>query len=251
MENTTKTCRRCDLERPLTTEHFARRTVERDGFDRYCKPCAAQRRRERHQPPHVDANAMKVCNTCKRSYPQTLDHFAANRHAKDGLTYTCKACRNPNTWWEAWQGVGENEKRCPMCGKALPLTSEYWHKDRYRVSGYQSRCKACASSLRKAYYKEHRDDAIEQAHMGWHRRRAARNAADADRITTADIAKKVEAQNGRCFYCGRRLKGKHHIDHYFPISKGGPHALGNIVIACAPCNLAKKDRDPYVFMANR
>jgi 5-methylcytosine-specific restriction endonuclease McrA len=42
-----------------------------------------------------------------------------------------------------------------------------------------------------------------------------------------------------CFYCGEVTQ---HLDHVIPISRGGRHSLGNLVPACAYCNLQKSDR---------
>jgi 5-methylcytosine-specific restriction endonuclease McrA len=60
--------------------------------------------------------------------------------------------------------------------------------------------------------------------------------------------------NNQCFYC-RRVLDQHdrsthlHIDHYWPYSKGGSNELGNLVPACARCNLAKSALHPKKFMA--
>ena len=45
----------------------------------------------------------------------------------------------------------------------------------------------------------------------------------------------------RCQYCGERADS---IDHVVPRSKGGPHTWENVVAACRPCNLSKRDRTP-------
>ncbi len=45
----------------------------------------------------------------------------------------------------------------------------------------------------------------------------------------------------RCQYCGARADS---IDHVFPRSRGGQHTWDNVVAACRPCNLGKRDRTP-------
>ena len=45
----------------------------------------------------------------------------------------------------------------------------------------------------------------------------------------------------RCQYCGSHADS---IDHVVPRSKGGPHEWDNVVAACRPCNLRKRDRSP-------
>jgi len=34
------------------------------------------------------------------------------------------------------------------------------------------------------------------------------------------------------------------MDHFLPISQGGPHTLGNLLPACGPCNISKGSHDP-------
>ena len=53
---------------------------------------------------------------------------------------------------------------------------------------------------------------------------------------------------GRCVYCSARLDlGFATIDHVYPLAKGGAHAPGNLVLACARCNRAKGDMLPHEF----
>jgi 5-methylcytosine-specific restriction endonuclease McrA len=54
----------------------------------------------------------------------------------------------------------------------------------------------------------------------------------------------------RCVYCATCLDlDSATLDHVYPISKGGPHVLGNLVSACAPCNRMKGDMLPFEFFA--
>lgn len=54
----------------------------------------------------------------------------------------------------------------------------------------------------------------------------------------------------QCFWCkGQFAPAKCHADHVLPVSKGGPHSLGNMVIACARCNQRKGDKMPAVWLA--
>jgi 5-methylcytosine-specific restriction endonuclease McrA len=54
----------------------------------------------------------------------------------------------------------------------------------------------------------------------------------------------------RCVYCGTCLELESAtIDHVYPVSRGGSHALGNLVAACGPCNRLKGDMLPFEFFA--
>jgi len=50
----------------------------------------------------------------------------------------------------------------------------------------------------------------------------------------------VFARDGhRCQYCGAKADS---IDHVLPRSRGGQHVWENVVAACRPCNVRKRDR---------
>lgn len=52
-----------------------------------------------------------------------------------------------------------------------------------------------------------------------------------------------ERDNGICFICENWVaKSDATLDHIFPISKGGPHTMGNIAIAHENCNRVKADK---------
>ena len=54
----------------------------------------------------------------------------------------------------------------------------------------------------------------------------------------------------RCVYCGTCLElDSATLDHVYPVSRGGPHVLGNLVAACGPCNRLKGDMLPFDFFA--
>lgn len=44
-----------------------------------------------------------------------------------------------------------------------------------------------------------------------------------------------------CRYCGS-TDGPFHIDHVYPVSKGGTNDPSNLCVACVPCNLGKGAR---------
>jgi len=85
----------------------------------------------------------------------------------------------------------------------------------------------------------------------YHRQKSKRRKA----MMRDSVAVQVEAKQLRarfaqfdhcCAYCG--VSGEDlHIEHVVPISKGGPHALGNIIPACQRCNFSKRDHDAEIW----
>jgi HNH endonuclease len=55
---------------------------------------------------------------------------------------------------------------------------------------------------------------------------------------------------GRCHYCHAllTLDGRWHVEHMVPRALDGGDDAGNLVAACAPCNLAKSDRTALEFV---
>lgn len=77
-----------------------------------------------------------------------------------------------------------------------------------------------------------------------HKRRAAKKATERP-VTTCELASIRNAAKGRCHYC-RQLKPLT-FDHVIPLSKGGSHSAGNLVMACGSCNSSKGAKDPIEF----
>jgi 5-methylcytosine-specific restriction endonuclease McrA len=63
-------------------------------------------------------------------------------------------------------------------------------------------------------------------------------------VTTEAILNLFKSQNGLCNNpnCKVKLEDNYHIDHIFPLSKGGEHTISNIQLLCPFCNLSKKDK---------
>jgi hypothetical protein len=70
----------------------------------------------------------------------------------------------------------------------------------------------------------------------------------------ARYRRQLAARDGmRCFYCrtGFRQLAEATIDHIVPTYFGGTWARANLVLACDPCNQAKSNQVPTVFLRSR
>lgn len=60
----------------------------------------------------------------------------------------------------------------------------------------------------------------------------------------SDVREAVLARHGgRCAYCLKYTQSLH-LDHIYPVGRGGLNVARNLVVACAKCNLAKHARIP-------
>jgi 5-methylcytosine-specific restriction endonuclease McrA len=77
------------------------------------------------------------------------------------------------------------------------------------------------------------------------RRKAQMRDSVAIQVSGKEVRARFAEFDHRCAYCG--AGGDLHIEHVVPISRGGGHALGNIVPACESCNYSKRDHDPEAW----
>lgn len=60
-------------------------------------------------------------------------------------------------------------------------------------------------------------------------------------VNERDWLRLVDRYRGCCAYCGEK-SGSIELDHVIPLSKGGRHAIGNVLPACTSCNRSKNAR---------
>jgi 5-methylcytosine-specific restriction endonuclease McrA len=152
------------------------------------------------------------------------------------------------------------DRACASCGDSLEGMRPH--------AVYCSRkCKARASQVRRnADGREHARDVARYAEDGERQRAQARawskahpecartkkhrrRNAETLLVTERDWQRLVARFGGLCAYCQSRPATEH--DHIFPISKGGRHSIGNLLPACQPCNLSKRDHLLVVWRARR
>jgi 5-methylcytosine-specific restriction endonuclease McrA len=150
-------------------------------------------------------------------------------------------------------------------------------KDRRKGNGRRSTCKACLSEYNAEHYAEnvealrtyiakYRAENVEAiraqraeyqrtpagravGRAGNAKRRALKRDAFTDNHSAANLADHFEEIGAfNCTYCHAPAE---HVDHIVPLARGGAHVLGNLLPACADCNLEKGARDPYEFLAER
>lgn len=90
----------------------------------------------------------------------------------------------------------------------------------------------------------------ERAMLDKHVRRA-RLAGAEGKYTSEDLRRIRTAQRNKCAYCRSDLKISCHVDHIYPLAKGGSNYARNIQFLCGPCNVAKNSKDPIDYMQSK
>lgn len=99
-----------------------------------------------------------------------------------------------------------------------------------------------AASLR-AYRKANPEKVRE-----WSTSRAQRKIG---RLPRGTVKKIKLLQKNRCAYCKTKVDKIFHVDHIYPLAKGGQHSPSNLQILCPTCSLTKSAKDPIGFLQEK
>lgn len=219
-ENLSKVCPKCSKLLPATTEYFYRRT-RRNGrtyLSSGCKTCIKVERRTycAGNPEKVrETNAMSRERNGHKYNQQRRQKLASNPDLRQKMRLACRDWYRKNHEYALLQKrayVAENKEKVKECNLRSRL------KNPGRIKAHNVNRKAL---VRKAQGK----------------------------LTKADISQQFEHQNRQCYWCKSSLKDHtFHVDHLVPISRGGAHDPGNIVISCQTCNLSKGAKTPDEFV---
>jgi len=138
------------------------------------------------------------------------------------------------------------------------VAREYSHRNRERRSllsreYYRANRESVLSQGRKWYEnnKEQRRATVKawldrNPHKTTEYSRAyrARKAGAVGSYTPDDVERQYRMQNGKCWWCGKTVGQKYHVDHIVPLARGGSNKPNNICISCPRCNLSKQDKLP-------
>jgi 5-methylcytosine-specific restriction endonuclease McrA len=114
---------------------------------------------------------------------------------------------------------------------------QYWKKNPSERKKHTNKKQKEYHEWRCLIDKNYRD-----LHLLYHRQKSKRRKAQmrnsvAIQLKGRQVRERFRQFDNRCAYCG--CTGDLHIEHVVPISKGGPHAMGNIIPACKTCNFSK------------
>lgn len=186
------------------------------------------------------------CSRCRIAKPATREFFHHRRENNSGLTSQCKSCRHASS--AAYRLRRNGPRRPALTGAARAKR----YRERLRATARRVDTGAPPREARwrlqnqhhvRAYFRAYRKLKPDVVRAANRNNKAKRRQAEG-RHTAADVARQLDAQSGRCFWCPRLVGTIYHVDHFVPLTKGGSNWPSNIVIACPDCNLRKGAKLP-------
>jgi 5-methylcytosine-specific restriction endonuclease McrA len=128
-----------------------------------------------------------------------------------------------------------------QCGTRYVLAGELWgynyNEVSKKVTARLAKLEAELSRYEPIFAK--REEKYEGSRSQIHNLKAMAAAhKDATRSLAAKARQKLPL-NQTCPYCGGTVGPHGHIDHIYPVSRGGRSIIGNLVWTCSPCNRKK------------
>ena len=181
----------------------------------------------------------KACSKCGIEKP--LTEYNKKKKAKDGLRAFCRECKRAIDKQYRQENAEKEKARQKKWREENPEYGKKWREDNPEYD-----------KKSKAYQKKWFENNREKARLYYQKRRALLAEATTEHFTHEDLLdfwSENKINYKECFYCEKEMsEGPEHIDHYYPLSKGGPHERANLRPSCAHCNLVKSAKQPETFM---
>lgn len=148
----------------------------------------------------------------------------------------CMKCTYQRPLGEFWRVHGKYLTRCRICTKQYQDKRRETYRDtnttkkRARAKRWRERHPELFKQRIKAWQAKNRDAMAEVQR----RRRSCLKY----RVTKKDYKFLYRYQSGCCYICNTWFH-KLHVDHVYPIKRGGYHGIGNLLLACRDCNRSK------------
>ena len=283
---TSRICKNCKREFPLTSEFFHNDPKGKLGLTQTCKDCARARakawsesNRERSRASARDyATRTRTPGSRKGEYEaqQRQQYFKAyyEKNAETLKEYQRDyIAANPEIVRERKRLAHIDNRESDNAKNRAWAAANPERVRANKAAYYQKNAEAIKKNQRE-YRATHLEQISDSNHYGHQKRKAVRNARNRawkaahreqvransanrkarmrnapGKIIAADVHAQLAAQHETCFYCPASLAHNYTVDHYIPLAKDGTNYPSNIVMACHPCNDAKGDKWPQDFIA--
>lgn len=209
------------------------------GLCSICKPCRNNTNSQRSFPRR--SSGVKACGACQET--QGVRQFHSNKQAPDGLASMCKRCaiQKARMWCESNSERTRKSQRMSYLRNrpARLIAAKKWAgKHPERVREIRRRWDRAHPEVVNANTRQHR--ARKRGVPGFH--------------TAEDIRRLYVEQRKRCYYCGKLLRGRYHVDHKIPLARTELNPTNwpdNLALACGICNRSKGSMTVEEFIGYR
>lgn len=141
--------------------------------------------------------------------------------------------------------AGIGFKKAIQDGRYVPPAGNrhYGWKGGYEVS-FQRRKEEGRLSVYLKRYRAKNPHKVRE----WSRRRSAGKTG---RLPKGTVSWLFALQRSKCAICKNSLRSGYHVDHIYPIARGGKHEKSNVQLLCPSCNVRKSAKDPIQYMQSR
>ncbi|MFE2532612.1 HNH endonuclease signature motif containing protein [Streptomyces sp. NPDC059371] len=195
----------------------------------------------------------KRCTACGGVKP--LDDFHKDSGSSDGRRPRCKLCvkerddaRREDRNRRAREAYKQNPAAKIEKTRAYHLARPDWSREKARESHLRHADERALRHRERGKDPTVRASRRAASRRAESRRRAIKRLAESEHISEQQLQDLVEQFKGACWICGDLFDAETvvlQVDHYKPLSKGGPHILANLRPVCAECNLRKSGRWPF------
>lgn len=218
-----KTCAACQTPKP--TSEFHKRSRAKDGLATWCKECVKAYDIARRQDPAVSERLRVQGREYRLAHKGEIAAAAKRLRERDAENIRAKK----RTYYLA--------NRAAIIAKVQQWTIENPERARARRQRYY----ADHGEKIRAYVRQWNTENPDRRVAARARRRAWQQG-DPRTVTARDLTRLLLHYRGACAYCTTPLTAGLHWDHVIPLSRGGRHAIGNLVPACPSCNYDKAAR---------
>lgn len=201
-----------------------------------------------------DESMTKICAQCKQAKPPT--EFTQR---KQGGVYRphpyCRDCKNAKERERYYRDHDAEKAKLRQKSKRLlprrrAYFAAYYRANKERLDAINRHWAKVKRKERVGYTRKWQKANQEAVRAMAQAQRARRRNAPG-KFTRDDVIDLLKAQQDRCAYCRRPLKGRYHMDHIHPLVSGGTNHRRNIQMTCGTCNVEKNSKDPLDFARSR
>jgi len=190
----------------------------------------------------LDKSREKICPTCNkifipRPYQILLgqgNHCShkCSQHLRNNTAHTIEATAKRVASFKKTIADG---KYIVPAGKDHPK----WKGGQKETIKRRIQSGKAKESLKK--YRAKNPDKVREWTQTRHKRKTGR-------LPRGTITNLMTNQNKQCNICKTDIEHKYHMDHIYPLAKGGKHEPCNIQLLCPSCNMRKSAKDPIEFL---